>query len=200
MKIDISKLNILNGSIGVAGLLLSFVGISFQQFFPWTSFKTDHFLLPRVIEGERYWEWVYYQLSPFILTYRSETGPSVSIWFYRINMTISGLICLIGIGVSIVGILFKKRKTAILGSILVVFSNIIFATSLPGIYPYFTWELGVKFTFYGAIMMLCSALLGIRLDMVEEDYEYVFELKQKWGINKKINLFQVFFKPSEFMT
>jgi len=180
VKITYTITNIIAGLIGTVGLILSFMGIAFQQFFPWVKFKSDRFLLPRVREGEKFWEWVYYRLSPFIVHYSSETGETVTTWFYRLNMTITGVIGLIGIVVGCVGIALKMRKLTFAGGLTIVFSMITFATSLPGVYPSFAWGLGAKLTFYGAIVIIASAAVGVFFDTSEKNREYVARLIKAW--------------------
>lgn len=181
VKITHSIKNLFTGLIGMAGLILSFAGVAFQQIFPWVKFKSDRFLLPRFVEGQKYWEWVYYQLSPFIVQYSSETGESVTTWFYRVNMTITGVICLIGIVTGCIGIVFIKRKTTLTGGLVIIFSMITFATSLPGVYPNFSWGLGAKFTFYGALIIILSAVIGKVVDINEKNREYVSSLLKIWN-------------------
>ena len=186
MKITHSKINVVSSLTGVCGALLAFLGIVYQQMYPWVTFKTDHFLFPRYRTGEKFWEWMYYQLSPFILRYRSESSTTVTTWFYRTNMTATGAICLIGIALSVVGILFKKRKTTVGGGVIIIFSMILFATSLPGVYPSFSWGLGAKFTFYGALIILLSAVSGIMTDVDEKNRNEVRALLTFWkNVEKK---------------
>ena len=177
VNITYSIINLFTGLTGMAGLILSFAGVTFQQFVPWIKFKNDRFLLPRFVEGQKYWEWVYYQISPFIVQISSETGESVTTWFYSVYMTITGVICLIGIVTGCIGIVFNKRKTTLTGGLVIIFSMITFATGLPGVYPNFSWGLGAKFTFYGSILTILSAATGKVIDINEKNKEYISLLK-----------------------
>ena len=180
VKISNKITGLLASISGIGGLILSFLGLTFQQYFPWVKFKSDRFLLPRFREGEVFWEWVYYELSPFILHYNSETGESMTSWFYRLNMTVTGVIGLIGIVVGCVGIALKMRKLTFAGGLTIVFSMITFATSLPGVYPSFAWGLGAKLTFYGALAVIASAAVGVFFDTSEKNREYVARLMKAW--------------------
>jgi len=166
--------------IGLIGVLSSFVGIAFQNIYPWITFRSDRFLLPRYQEGFKYWEWVYYQLSPFYLNIKSETDLSISTFFYRENMTFIGILCLIGIGISVVSIFLRKRKLTILGGILIIISMIFFSISLPGIYPSFAWGPGAKSTFIGALLIIVSAFFGIFHDNIQREKEDINQLLRTW--------------------
>jgi hypothetical protein len=186
MEITHSKINVVSVLTGVSGALLAFLGIVYPQLYPWVTFKTDHFLLPRYRTGEIFWEWVYYQLSPFLLKYRSETSTTVTTWFYRTNMTVTGAICLIGIALSVASIFFKNRKTTVGGGVIIIISMILFSTSLPGVYPSFSWGLGAKFTFFGALIIVLSAVLGIMIDNDERNRYEVRTLLNTWkNVEKK---------------
>jgi hypothetical protein len=167
--------------VGIFGAIWTFIGVSFPMSFPWITFKSDHFLLPRYIPGEVYWEWVYYELSPFLLKYSSETGISVSTWMYRINMVLVGLICFIGIVVSVISLMYRKPKITILGGGLIILSMIFFGISLPGVYPNFSWGLGAKYTFYGALIIIISAIANITIDIDIKNREMKNKLIDFWG-------------------
>jgi hypothetical protein len=180
MDVKLSISTIGANIIGYIGVISSLVGITFQNIYPWITFKSDRFLLPRYREGFKYWEWVYYQLSPFHLKIQSETDLSISTFFYRENMTVIGILCIIGIGISLVSIFLRKRKLTIFGGILIVISMIFFSISLPGIYPNFAWGPGAKSTFIGAFLILLSAFFSILLDNIRRNKEYKNSLIEIW--------------------
>jgi len=186
MNIKHSKLNVVSSLTGAGGALLAFLGIVYPQLYPWVTFRSSRFLLPRYQAGETFWEWVHYQLSPFLLRFRPETSTTVTTWFYRTNMTVTGTICLVGIALSVVSILYKNRKTTIWGGVIIILSMILFATSLPGVYPSFSWGLGAKFTFFGALIIVLSAVSGIMIDIDERNRNEVKELLGTWkNVEKK---------------
>lgn len=180
MDVKLSITTIGANIIGYIGVISSFVGITFQNIFPWITFKSDRFLLPRYREGLKYWEWVYYQLSPFYLKIKSETDLSISTFFYRENMTAIGIFCIIGIGISLVSIFLRKRKLTIFGGMLIIISMIFFSISLPGAYPNFAWGPGAKSTFIGAFLILISAIFGIFHDNIRRNKEYKNSLIEIW--------------------
>jgi len=180
MDIKLSKTTIGVKIVGLIGVISSFIGIAFQNIYPWTTFRSDRFLLPRYQEGFKYWEWVYYQLSPFYLNIKSETDLSISTYFYRENMTFIGILCIIGIGISLVSIFLRKRKLTIFGGVLILISMIFFSISLPGIYPSFAWGPGAKSTFIGSLLILISAFFGIYNDNIQREKEDKNQLIKTW--------------------
>ena len=172
-----SKVNLIIIAIGLVGVAMVLSGVTFQDRSPWATFKDDHFLPP---DEDRVWEWVYYQISPFVLKSRAETGASSTEWYYRTNMTAAGVICFIGAGLGVIGIVFMKRKTSIFSVGVILFSMIFFGTSLPGVYPYFSWAVGAQNTFYGALIILLSAFLGMFFDNYTMNRNIVSAIVQKW--------------------
>jgi hypothetical protein len=101
-------------------------------------------------------------------------------------MTVTGAICLIGIALSVASIFFKNRKTTVGGGVIIIISMILFSTSLPGVYPSFSWGLGAKFTFFGALIIVLSAVLGIMIDNDERNRYEVRTLLNTWkNVEKK---------------
>jgi hypothetical protein len=180
VKISYKITGLLANISGIGGLILSFIGLTFQQYFPWVKFKSDRFLLTRFREGEVFWEWIYYELSPFILHYNSETGEIMTNWFYRVNMTVTGVICAMGIVLSLMGIALSRKKVTLAGGLVIVFSMIAFATSLPGVYPNFNWGWGAKATFYGALLIMLSAALRTIYENGVRNEEYLSSLIKLW--------------------
>lgn len=172
-----SKINLTLIAIGLVGVVMVLSGVMFQDHFPWATFKDDRFL---PANEDKVWEWVYYQISPFVLKSRAETGASSTSWFFRTNMTAAGVICYIGAGIAVIGVVFMKRKTSIFSVGMILFSMIFFGTSLPGVYPYFSWALGAQNTFYGAMIILLSVILGIFYDDYDMNRTLAFELIKKW--------------------
>ena len=172
-----SKGNLAIIVIGLVGVAMVLSGVTFQDNSPWATFKDDRFLP----SGEdKIWEWVYYQISPFVLKSKPETGESSTSWFYRTNMTAAGVICCIGTGIGVIGVVLMKRKLSIFSVGVIIFSMIFFGTSLPGVYPYFSWAEGAQNTFYGAMIILLSAFLGMSFDYYIMNRNVVSEIVEKW--------------------
>jgi len=172
-----STINLAIIAIGLVGVAMVLSGVTFQDSSPWATFKDDRFLPSN---EDRVWEWVYYQISPFVLKSRAETGASSTSWFYRTNMTATGVICYIGAGLGVIGVVLMKRKTSIFSVGVIIFSMIFFGTSLPGVYPYFSWAVGAQNTFYGALILLLSAFLGMIFDYYTMNQNIVSAIIQKW--------------------
>lgn len=172
-----SKINLAIIAIGLVGVAMVLQGVSFQASSPWATFKDDRFLPSN---EDKVWEWVYYQISPFVLKSRAETGMSTISWFYRTNMTATGVICYIGAGLGMIGVIFMKRKMSIFSVGVILFSMIFFGTSLPGVYPYFSWAVGAQNTFYGALIILLSAFLGMFFDYYNMNRNFASAIIQKW--------------------
>ena len=95
-------------------------------------------------------------------------------------MTAAGVICCIGTGIGVIGVVLMKRKLSIFSVGVIIFSMIFFGTSLPGVYPYFSWAEGAQNTFYGAMIILLSAFLGMSFDYYIMNRNVVSEIVEKW--------------------
>jgi hypothetical protein len=170
-------LNLVSKFAGILGSSLVSLSLIFQNSLPWITFKDEYFLPP---DSKKVWEWVHYKLSPFLLSYRSESQGIVTEWYYRSNMTLVGILCLFGLIIGLVGVLLGKIKTTILGGFIILFSLIVFSTSLPGVYPYFAWGMGSKLVFYGFLLIMSSSALLILAKKVREREVLLDRLEETW--------------------
>lgn len=147
--------------IGIIGVCLTLVGTIFQSLFPWITFKKG---LVFPLPTPKPWRWVYYQISPFIIRYQLEGDIVQEQWFYKMDTTLIGAICIIGAIIGLIGVFTNIRKINLAGGIMIMFALIGFGTCLPGLYPYIAWESGAKLTFFGSIMLISSAVIGYLKD------------------------------------
>ena len=163
--------------LGIAGAILAFIGVTFQHLFPWVTFQVQPFPSPPATKS---WQWLYYQISPFLLRYQLEGDIPHETWFYKADATLIGVICLIGAMIGLIGVLMKKRTISFIGGIIVMSSLITFGTCLPGLYPLIAWGFGAKITFYGSFAILTSAIIGYLKDNLQKNRVLLKRLLESW--------------------
>jgi len=171
-------LEIFGNVLGTLGVSLAIVGLIFQYNFPWITFE-KWWTVPQ--PAPRPWRLVYYQISPFIIRYHPEGDVSSYQWFYKIDATAIGVTCFVGGIIGLIGVLKKMRKTNLVGGILVMFSLIAFGTSLPGLYPSMAWGMGARFTFYGSLSIMTSALISYTKDFLQKNRLRKREIEFSWS-------------------
>jgi len=179
-KIKIQKetlIGIASSMLGILGVGLALVGVAFQHLFPWFTFKKA-WLLPQ--QGTNPWKWAYYHISPFLISYRLEGGIPQSLWFYRTDTTLIGVICLIGAMTGLLGVFARAQRISLVGGIIVMFSLPAFGTCLPGLYPNIDLGFGAKLTFFGSIAILASTLTGYFKNNLHKNRRLYKRLIESW--------------------
>ena len=159
-KIKIQKEMLIGKAVSMLGILgvgLALIGVAFQHLFPWFTFKKAWLLSH---QGTNSWKWAYYHISPFLIRYRLEDGIPQSLWFYRTDTTLIGVICLIGAMTGLLGVFARAQRINLVGGIIVMFSLPAFGICLPGLYPNIAWGFGAKLIFLGSIAILASTMTG----------------------------------------
>jgi len=163
--------------IGVIGFASALLSVAFQEILPWVTFQQEYLLIN---PATKVWEWVYFEISPFLIRYQFESGVARIEWFYKMDSTLIGAMCLAGTAVGLIGVLKKSRIMNLIGGTLVFASLPAFGTSLPGIYPYIAWSSGAKMAIFGSIMLLASASIGYVKDHREKERLSLKNLKEAW--------------------
>lgn len=163
--------------LGLVGISLLFTGIFFQNYFPWITFRIQPYPQPPVTKP---WQWVFFEISPFVYQLHVQGGVDQIQWYYKLDSTISGIFCLSGVLVYMISMLVKKRWISIMGSIITLFSLLVFGSTLPGYYPSTAWGSGAKLIVYGSFSIIASVILGYVVEEKEKDKMLLKRLLQLW--------------------
>ena len=161
---------------GIFGFILVLISTFFPFHFPWATFQDSRVIYvpaPKL-------QWGFYQISPLLISVHIQDETKYHLWFYKNNMILIGLICFIGAIISLIGLLRKRRKINFVGVSFVIFSIIAFGTSLPGVYPYFNWGVGIKLTFYGSLLMFTSTIIFYIKENLQKNRFLYKKLLELW--------------------
>ena len=169
-------LEILGIISGIFGFILILISTFFPFNFPWVTFQHSRVIYvpaPKL-------QWIFYQISPLLINVHVQDEIKHHLWFYKNSMTLIGLISFIGAITSLIGLLRKRRKITFVGLSFVNFSLIAFGTSLPGVYPYFNWGVGIKLTFYGSLLMFTSTIIFYIKENLQKNRFLYEKLLESW--------------------
>ena len=183
MMKDIKMISALSIILGFVGIILMFIGIFYQNYFPWITFRIQPYPQPPVTKP---WQWVFYEISPFVLKTQVQGEIAQLRWYYKIDSTISGFFCLFGVAVYLINILKRNKWIGIISCFISLSSLLVFGSTLPGYFPSTKWGSGAMLIIYGSFCLIASEIFDyIAKDLQKERILYN-KLLKLWNSNNNL--------------